>query len=116
MEEEVVLKGQATEEQLAAWKKLHGDVYSVEVEGHIGYLKPMERKVMMYALSKLDISISDQGKKMNLGQMAQSGEVVLQNCWIGGSEDIRKNDDLFFAAAIEASYLVSFKDAYLKKN
>ena len=110
------LKGLATKEQIDAWKKQYGEFYSIEVDGHIGYLKPIERKVMMYALSKVDIGISDQGRKMNLGQMAQSGEVVLQNCWIGGSEEIRKNDDLFFAAAIEASYLVSFKDALLKKN
>ncbi len=110
------LKGLATEEQIAGWKKQYSDVYSIEIDGHIGYLKPIERKVMMYALTKLDITISDQGKKMNLGQMAASGEAVMQNCWITGSEEILKNDDLFIAACIEASYLVSFKDAILKKN
>jgi len=115
MTEKIKYIGAVDQAQLEAWKKKHGDIFEIIIEGHIGYLKPVDRKVMIYALTKLDITFSE-GKKMNLGQMVQSGEAILQNCWIGGSEEILKKDDLFISAAMEASYLVTFKNAELKKN
>ena len=44
--EEKTLVGQATPEQIEAWKKQHGNVYTVVVDGSIGYLKKPSRKAL----------------------------------------------------------------------
>jgi len=108
------LIGQVNQEQINAWKAKYSEVNAIEVDGHICYLKPLDRKTIGYALSQLDITIGDE-TKMNLGQMVRIGEVAMQNCWIGGSEDLKKRDDLFVAAAMKAGELLNLKEATLKK-
>ena len=108
------LIGQATLEQIKAWIVKYSEVNEIAVGGHVCYLKPMDRKTIGYALSQLDITVGDEAK-MNLGQLVRIGEVAMLNCWIGGSEEIKKNDNLFVAASMKAGELLSFKEATLKK-
>ena len=111
MAKEVVkLIGEVNQEQIDAWKKRHGEVHSIVVEGHIGYLKAFDRKTAFLALSYVDIS-----KAMNMERLARIGEVALQNCWLGGSEEIRTNDSLFITAAVTAGELLDLKGVELKK-
>lgn len=102
-EVEKVLVGQATEEQIQAWKKEHGTVYAIIVDGKVCYLKKPGRKEMSYAAS---IGISDP-----MGMV----EGILTTCFIGGCEDFKTDDDLFLAAASQLEHITETKQAELVK-
>lgn len=89
-----------------------GAQYVIEVE-HEGkplkaYLKKMNRQTMEAVLG-LTMAISGPP------QYIRAGEVILNNCWVGGDDEIRKNEDLLVPAAMQAYRLVEVKNAELKK-
>ena len=43
------LIGQATPEQIEAWKKKYGKLFGIKVDGHICYLKKPDRKILSFA-------------------------------------------------------------------
>ncbi len=92
-----------TKEQINNWKQQHGEVFEVAVDGKKGYLKKPDRKTLSYAMTNAQTN--------PLG----FAEVVLENCWLGGDEDIKTNDGLFFAAAGQIDKLIEIKEAELKK-
>ena len=100
---EKTMIGQATAEQIKEWKETHGDVFAIRTEGHICYLKKPSRKAISYA--------SVAGKTDPL----KFNETLLRECWLGGSEEIRKNDDLFMAASGVLDQLINVKEAELEK-
>jgi len=76
----------ATKEQIAAWKAKHGKVYKMEVDGKVCYLKKPSRQATslhMYHLGQ--------------GDLMKADEVLLQNCWLDGDEEIQTEDDLFLS-------------------
>lgn len=78
------LKGQATPEQIAKWKEEHGKVFSYDVEDKICYLKPVSRPVYALAMAKVATS------------PAKFNDIIIENIWLGGDEDIRKVDAYYF--------------------
>lgn len=100
---EKTMIGQATAEQIKEWKETHRDVFAIRTEGHICYLKKPSRKAISYA--------SVAGKTDPL----KFNETLLRECWLGGSEEIRKNDDLFMAASGVLDQLINVKEAELEK-
>jgi len=99
--EGVELIGQAEPEQIEAWKKKYGKLYGIKVDGHICYLKKPDRNSLAYA-----------------GTIAQtnpmkSNELLLTACWLGGSEAIKTNDELFYGASAKLGELVVVKEAEL---
>ena len=42
-------------------------------------------------------------------------EVVLNNCWLGGDEEIKTDDALFLAASTKLPDLIQIKEATLEK-
>lgn len=109
--------GQASSDQIAAWKRLHGDVYEIGVEGHVGYVRGFDRSTMKFALSQLCMRIDPETKaaELNLEKMVELGEIGLKNCWLGGSEAILSNDRLFAAAALQVGELFEIAETTLKK-
>ncbi len=97
------LTGQATDEQLQAWKKQYGDVFAIKVDGHIAYFRKPDRKILSYAT----VAGSKDPIKFN--------EILIQNCFIGGSEEIKTNDDLFLSASARIAELIQIKEAELVK-
>lgn len=95
--------GQATPEQIAAWKEEHGDIFAIKAEEHVCYLKKPTRKAISYA--------SVAGKVDPL----KFNETLLRECWLGGSEEIRHDDDLFLAAGGVLGEIVQVKEAELEK-
>jgi hypothetical protein len=95
------LKGQATPEQIEEWKKKYGKVWAIIVDGHICYLRKPDRKVLGYAT----VAGKDNPLKFN--------EVVLQNCFIGGSEAIKTDDELFLGASSVLTDIIQVKEAEL---
>lgn len=78
------MKGEATPEQIAAWKDKHGKVFKYEVDGRVAYLRPVDRNTYAQAASKVATS------------PAKFNEVVVKNIWLGGDEAIRDEDGYFF--------------------
>lgn len=95
--------GQVTPEQIQAWKEKHGEIFSIKVEGHISYLRKPNRKAISFA--------SVAGKTDPL----KFNETLMRECWLGGSEEIRKNDDLFLAASGVLDKIIEIKEAELEK-
>lgn len=80
----VELKGQATPEQIAKWKEEHGKVFKYEVDGKVAYLRSVDRNTYALAASKVSTS------------PAKFNEIVIENIWLGGDEDLKKVDTYYF--------------------
>lgn len=95
--------GQATPEQIKAWKEKHGEIYAVKCGGHIAYLKSPSRKALSYA--------SMAGKTDPL----KFNEVILNECFVGGSEAIKTDDSLFLGVSAKLAEIIEVKEAELEK-
>jgi hypothetical protein len=95
------LTGQVSGEQIQEWKNKHGKFFGIIVDGHICYLKKPDRKILGYA--------SVAGKTDPI----KFNETILANCFIGGSEAIKTEDELFFAAGAKLAEIIQFKEAEL---
>jgi len=81
--------GGVTAEQLEAWKRQHKKAYRVDIvdgdDTHIGYFKRPDFATIK-AITKL--AKTDE---------VEAGKVMFDNCWLGGSEELRKDAVLFMA-------------------
>lgn len=123
MEQEKLI-GEVSPEQIDKWKadprvqRVHGII----VDGHICYVKKPDRATVSYALSQMSFKINkgdktlgeNAGVEMSMGKMYKQGEAVLQNCWLGGSEEIRKDNGLWIGACMTAGELIEIKEGELK--
>jgi hypothetical protein len=95
------LTGQVEPAQIEQWKKQCGEVKALIVDGHIGYLKKPDRRTLSYAST---IGAKDPIK---------FNEIILNNCWLGGSEAIKTDDSLFLSAGQVLADLIQVKEAEL---
>jgi len=93
----------ATKEQIEEWKKKHGDVFCIKVEDKACYLKKPGRKALGYA--------SVAGKENPL----KFNEVILNDSWLAGDEEIKTDDGLFLSISPKLSELIEVKEAELEK-
>jgi hypothetical protein len=101
--EQLKLKGQATPEQIEMWKKLYGDVFEVTAADRVAYLKRPDRKTMAA------------GATVGETDPIRFNEILLENCWLGGDEEIKTNDRYFLMVIPQLDVLVSFGVATIKK-
>lgn len=92
-----------TKEKINEWKKKHGEVFRLDVEGKTAYLRKPDRKTLSYATSVA----SKDPMKFN--------EIMLNGCWLDGDEEIKTNDSLFLSAAAKIAELIEVKEAELVK-
>lgn len=97
------LIGQATPDEIEAWKAKHKNVFAITVDGHIGYVKTPDRKTISYA--------STAGAKDPL----KFNEILLKNCWLGGSDAIQTDDELFLGVGAKLNEIIQIKEAELVK-
>jgi hypothetical protein len=97
------LIGQATDAQVAEWKSRykHG-IYAVEVDGHIGYFKNPGRNELNCAMSKAD-------RERALDIFEELANVT----FIGGSEELLKDDQMFIGVSQELKVKLEGKRAKL---
>lgn len=91
------------EQKISEWKAKHGDVFQVEVDGRVAYLKRPDRKVLGAAA----VTGKSDPVKYN--------EVILNNCWLEGDEEIRTNDAMFLGVSAQLAEIIEIKEATLKK-
>lgn len=99
--EDQKLNGEATPETIAAWKEKYGKVYSYTVEDKICYLRSVDRTTYSLAASKVSVS------------PAKFNETVIEKIWLGGCEDIRKEDRYYFGMIDFISELMNKKTGSL---
>ncbi len=92
-----------TEQQIKAWKKEHGDIFMLQVEDKVAYLKKPSRKALSYATA----TAAKDPMKFN--------ELMLNSCWVAGDEEIKTDDSFFLAAAAKIAELIEVKEADLVK-
>lgn len=90
-------KGELTIEQIEELKKKHGQVFKYEVEDKVCYLRSVDRNT--YSLAAAKVSTSP----------AKFNEVVIQNIWLAGDEEIKNNDQYYFG-------LVDFVEELMAKK
>jgi hypothetical protein len=91
------------EQKISEWKAKHGDVFQVEVDGRVAYLKRPDRKVLGAA------AVTGKSDPMKYN------EVILNNCWLEGDEEIRTNDAMFLGVSAQLAEIIEIKEATLKK-
>jgi hypothetical protein len=103
MDKDLTLSGAATAEQIAAWKRLYGDVFQITVEDKVCYLKRPDRATMSAC------STFAEKDEMRLN------EVLIENCWLGGDEEVKTNDRYFLPVIQQLGELLRFGTAEIKK-
>lgn len=85
-----------------------GAKFKLEIEEKVCYLKGITRPVMEQALGLI---MPTSGAP----RLVTAGEMILNACWVGGDEEIRKDEDLFIEACLKAVELIERKESSLKK-
>lgn len=97
------LIGQVSDTQIAEWKsKNKYGIYSVEVNGHIGYFKNPGRNELNCAMSK-----ADKDKALDIF------EELANVTFIGGSDELLKDDQMFIGVSQELKVKLDGKKATL---
>lgn len=96
-----------TKEQLVEWKKKHGEdnVFTCSVGDKSCVLHKPTRKDLSFAM------VGSNGGK----DPVKMQEILLNQCWIDGDEEIKIDDTCFFAVSAQISELMEAKQAELKK-
>jgi hypothetical protein len=92
---------QTDEKQIAEWKKAHGDIYLIETQGKKCIVRKPTRKEYSY------ISV--------VKNPIKAQETLLNQIWLDGDEEIKTNDDLFFAVCSQLEDVLKIKEAEIKK-
>jgi hypothetical protein len=101
--EKQTLIGQEPDAQITSWKLQYPQgVYAVEVDGHIAYFKNPGRPEMNCAMSKA-----------NTEAALDMYEDLAQRTFIGGSEALLKDDQMFFGLMQQIKIKMDGKKATL---
>lgn len=90
-----------TTEQINEWKRKHGDLFQITVEGKSCILRKPGRQDLSYA------SVVKDPIKMS--------ETLLQRLWVAGDEEIKTDDSLFIAVVGKMEEVLRVKEAEIKK-
>ena len=95
----------ATKEQIDAWKKEHGEIFRIVIASanKACYLKKPDRKTLGFA----GVAAKENPMKFP--------ETILKNCWLGGDEEIKTDDDLFLSIVPDLEKLNEIKATELEK-
>lgn len=101
--------GQATEDQIKAWKQSHGSLTLIKVKNTDGstsvcYLKGADRETASLAYTHIANK-----------RMIDAGAVFLNNCWLGGDERIKAEDRMYIAACQQAYECLDLAEASSEK-
>ena len=90
-----------TKDQLNEWKKKHGDLFEITIDGKSCILHRPTRRDLSYA------SVVKDPIKMS--------ETMLGQLWVAGDEEIKTDDGLFLAAIQKRQEVLEVKEAEIKK-
>lgn len=82
--------------------------FELEIEGYKCKLRKIDRATLKVVYSKMLKATGE----MNL---IDTGEIILNTCWLEGDKEIKEEDDLWLAACLKCVELIEQKEASLKK-
>lgn len=94
---------EASTKQINTWKEEHGEIFQFKVGDKICYLKSPSRKALSYA------SIAAQTDPLKYN------EVILDDCWLDGDEEIKTDNGLFLSISQYLPTLVEMKEVEMVK-
>ena len=97
------LKGEATPEQIAEWKKKYGEVFALISDGMIGYLRKPTRPELGYAMSHANVN------------PLMMTETIIQSCWLGGCDNLRDDDKYFLGLNTQINDIIEIAEVEVKK-
>ncbi len=89
----VIFNGNLSPEQVEAFKHAHRKSFAVEIrdgeEVHVGYFKRPDFETIkaVTKVSKVD--------------EVEAGKIMFDKCWLGGSEELRRDAVLFMAVQVQ---------------
>lgn len=97
--------GDISTDEIKALKKEHGTIRRLKVahkngDVSVAYLKEADRNTIALALSK-----------KSRDKVLEAGEVLLDNCMVAGDPEVKSNEKLRVAAAMEAFSAIDFLEA-----
>lgn len=100
----------ASQNQIAAWKREHGEVFEISVPADdagtdvaAGYFRKPARETFAFAARHAQ---SDPFK---------AGEIMFNGSWLGGDERLKTDVSLYLAASKRLGELTQIREAELKK-
>lgn len=104
------MPGGVTRDQIEKWKKQYGEVHVIEVKQDKGdpvvaYLKPVKERNIYASVFSF----------MQSGKMLEAGEVILANCFLGGDELIKTDEQIAVSAAMAAYNVFKLPEVTVKK-
>lgn len=97
------LTGQATDEQIAKWKKQYVDIYAIITDGKIAYIRKPRRAELSLSMTYFQTD------------PLRSTEMILQNCWLGGCTEIKDDDRLFLGVNQQIQSIIEAAEVEVKK-
>jgi hypothetical protein len=89
--------------KIEEWKKQYGNVFRIEVDDKECYLKKPTRKALSYSMQA--------GKESPI----KSNEILLNECWLAGDEEIKTDDSLFLSVSAKLGEIIAIREAELEK-
>jgi hypothetical protein len=100
-----------TEKKIEDWKKQYGEIFEIEVpkddsgiEVYRGYLRKPDRKTLSYVMA------------IQAKNPIAAKEALLENCFMGGDNEIKTEDDAFMSACTVLDSLIVIRLASIKKK
>lgn len=90
-----------TKEQLAGWKKKHGELFEITVDDKSCVLRKPNRKDLSY------VSVASDNVKMC--------EVLMKQLWVDGDPEMQEDDNYFLAAMSQMEEVLKVKESKIKK-
>lgn len=91
--------GGVTEQQIEAWKRQHRKVCRIDIvdgeDTHVGYFK------------RPDFATIKAVTKLAKSDEVEAGKVMFDNCWLGGSKELRQDAVLFMAVQAQLGGLLN---------
>ncbi|MBA3899735.1 MAG: hypothetical protein H0X62_05910 [Bacteroidetes bacterium] len=107
----------ATPEQIAKWKKEHGEVFALEGGKTItGKGKDPKFSIDKRAyVKKPDRKVISMAGTLGEGDHIATAEAILDAIWLDGDEEIRTEDEYFLSVKNQINNLIELKEVQLKK-
>lgn len=103
----MALPGGVTEAQVKQWKSRWGEVTSITVKdgekSYTGYFKKPDLQTISAASRFMD------------SDPVRGGQVVFENCWLGGDPVMKTDDEVKFATLLQVNRLFRILETEVKK-
>ena len=94
---------EVSQKQINAWKEEHGEIFRFDVGDKVCFLRTPTRKALSFA------AVAAQTDPMKYN------EVILEDCWLAGDEEIKTDNGLFLSISAYIPSLVEIREVKMAK-